>query len=375
LNPQADRDLAAIALQCLQKAPEARYESAAALGHDLDCWLRGEPTKARPPGLAGQAWRWLKRNAVAAAGIIALGTAGGLLVILAMVAAAGSDDTLYPTDIGPFNPLRWIELAQHVSVVRIGVLASAAILGLGIGWFVRLVTRPRTTRAALGAAAATGLVASLTAFSMLGPFFGSIAYGFQTLRVHPIGSDHPQFATEHLSAAEEEYLARYLQAELRLAGAPGRELALMHLRDRAVRTNQFCAAVIAGWSVLAVVLVFFLGLSLESTWAADYLSRSGRGPVARVVCYLELYPLAAVLLPWFLLLLVKKTATMSAVDMLPTWSQLVIPLALGAAGITLAHAGVIRGWRPAIRIIAYFVIIGLGLAWKSSVGPIPFLPF
>ena len=81
-NAHADRDLCAIALKCLQKAPEARYESAAALADDLDRWLNGEATKARPPSLAGQAWRWLKRNAGAAAGIVLLGTVAGLLIVL-----------------------------------------------------------------------------------------------------------------------------------------------------------------------------------------------------------------------------------------------------------------------------------------------------
>jgi tRNA A-37 threonylcarbamoyl transferase component Bud32 len=373
LNPQADRDLAAVALQCLQKAPEARYESAAALADDLDRWLRGEPTQARPPSLVGQAWRWLKQNAVAAAGVIALGAAWGLLAVLAMIAVGGSDDTLHPPDMGPLNPLRWMELVQHEPMVRFVVLASAAILVLGIGWLVRLLTRPRTTRAALGAAAATGLVATLTAFSILGPLLGVIADRFASSRVHPINNDQTVFATP--SPAENEYLVRYLPAELRPAGAPGRESALRILRSRAVYTNQFCAAIIAGWVLLAVLLVLFLGWSLESAWVTEYLCRSGRGLVARTFCYLELYLPAAALLLWFLLALMNKTMSESVVAVGPTWGQLATLLALGAAWVTLAHTGVIRGWRPAIRVVVYIAILGLGVAWKSSTGRIPFLPF
>jgi hypothetical protein len=44
-----------------------------------------------------------------------------------------------------------------------------------------------------------------------------------------------------------------------------------------------------GWVLLLVVVMLFLGLVLESTWAADYVIRSGRGPVACGICYVELY--------------------------------------------------------------------------------------
>ncbi len=53
LNPRADRELEMIALKCLQKPPELRYESAAALADDLEAYLADEPTAARS-GVFGQ---------------------------------------------------------------------------------------------------------------------------------------------------------------------------------------------------------------------------------------------------------------------------------------------------------------------------------
>lgn len=47
LNPKADLDLQMIALKCLQKPPELRYRSAAALADDLAAYLANEPISAR----------------------------------------------------------------------------------------------------------------------------------------------------------------------------------------------------------------------------------------------------------------------------------------------------------------------------------------
>jgi hypothetical protein len=47
LNPRADRELEMIALKCLQKPPELRYDTALALAEDLEAYLADEPTAAR----------------------------------------------------------------------------------------------------------------------------------------------------------------------------------------------------------------------------------------------------------------------------------------------------------------------------------------
>jgi tetratricopeptide (TPR) repeat protein/tRNA A-37 threonylcarbamoyl transferase component Bud32 len=58
----ADRDLETICARCLEREPEARYQSAGDLAEDLERWLEGRPIVARPVSPPVQWWRWSKRN-------------------------------------------------------------------------------------------------------------------------------------------------------------------------------------------------------------------------------------------------------------------------------------------------------------------------
>lgn len=67
LNRSVDRDLATICEKCLEKSPEQRYSSAAALADDLERWLAHLPIRARPSNAWQQTWKWAKRRPAVAA--------------------------------------------------------------------------------------------------------------------------------------------------------------------------------------------------------------------------------------------------------------------------------------------------------------------
>ena len=66
LNPKAERDLSMVALRCLQKPPDLRYDTAMELAEDLEAFLADEPVSARSGRFSQIVARWFRdtHNAV-----------------------------------------------------------------------------------------------------------------------------------------------------------------------------------------------------------------------------------------------------------------------------------------------------------------------
>src|SRR5262249_13215613 len=85
INSAVPLELAVICLKCLEKEPARRYPSAAAVGNDLERWLRREPISAHAATPAERLGKWVRRKpahaALAATVVIAVASlVTGLLV-------------------------------------------------------------------------------------------------------------------------------------------------------------------------------------------------------------------------------------------------------------------------------------------------------
>ena len=72
VNSLVPRDLESVCLKCLEKDPGRRYGSARELADDLNRWLAGEPTLARPVSALVKCKMWTKRHPLPAALVSAL---------------------------------------------------------------------------------------------------------------------------------------------------------------------------------------------------------------------------------------------------------------------------------------------------------------
>jgi WD40 repeat protein len=91
LQPGVPRDLETLCLKCLQKDPARRYASALELAEDVDCFLKGEPIRARSVRAWERAVKWARRHpARAALAAVSLFAAGGVAAVgIALYVNAG----------------------------------------------------------------------------------------------------------------------------------------------------------------------------------------------------------------------------------------------------------------------------------------------
>src|SRR5206468_201996 len=82
LAPALDRGLETICAKCLEREPDARYQSAGDLAEDLERWLAGRVIVARPISAPIRTFYWSRRNPVPAAMAVLLLALGTAVVIM-----------------------------------------------------------------------------------------------------------------------------------------------------------------------------------------------------------------------------------------------------------------------------------------------------
>lgn len=102
INPAVDRDLETICLKCLAKEPARRYGSADALANDLERWLRGEPTLARPISGPERLLRWCKHHP-AAVTLVTLAVGSLIAATATAISVARAREAMLVSEVGRSN--------------------------------------------------------------------------------------------------------------------------------------------------------------------------------------------------------------------------------------------------------------------------------
>jgi Protein kinase domain len=364
LNPECDRDLEAVALKCLEKDPQKRYESAAALADDLDRWRAGEPTRARSLSPPAQAWRWLKRHTTAAVTLPALGLVLGVWPGLVGEVDVDVRPELLPTALD--TPLGWYRLLRTIPVLFLAAALVSLALSLGFGWLVVRVARPKTTARAIGFAAATAALAAVVQVVVTAPVVveqGRAAMLDGGDRIHPVDDADPN--TRWLAEArrpgtdahaEAEYLRQFLPPEKQNFDYEGWEIDLKRLKRQAASANRLQA----GYRALGEDMLYGLAgtvvWAVFSTWVVMYLDRAYGRRWSNLVRYAELTWTTLFAVGTVFLGAAVSTTQSRDMGFVFTW------LAAGyfAALATVAWVGIVRRWR-------WWARWGLYTAWTVVV--------
>jgi len=343
ITPGLNRDLETICLKCLEKNPAKRYGSAEALADDLDRWLRGEPTTARPPSAWQLARLWLRRNFAAVGWTAAIGLGCALLISLVswcnnilphLHRLAFAYDRLpnvrRPWLVPDWQPPEWAQFA----LVFVWAGAPGAV-----GLLIAALARTRSRAADLAAGSSAGLLIMLGGF-----LFGSVWSYLIDAAIKPTAEDRRLLSQTAWSTGEHP---GWRPAERLLEKYPDLKALPPPERVEVLSAKIEAETIIAMGDGLMVVTVIVLGFGIPfsagtTAFAGSLLRGRGRGRLLSVIVpYCEATVPTGMLLMLLLALLLKLHLGQE-VGLLPASLLCAVPIAP-------AVAGAIRGWHWTVR--------------------------
>lgn len=160
LNPQVDSELELICLKCIERDPNDRYSSAAALASDLENWLAGDAISVKHPTFRAATAQWVKQNRKFAYSVFAM-FLGVVLIVPSATIIFGDDSSIgkvyehFPDAEPPW--FMAIEALPHWTP-EVSVVSLVLLIWPSLGLWNAIVTRPKSIRHAASLGGLTSLV-------------------------------------------------------------------------------------------------------------------------------------------------------------------------------------------------------------------------
>lgn len=219
IDRRIDRSLALICMKCLQRDPNQRYSSAAALAEDLESWLQGRLVSVRPPTFTSSIGELLRTNLRTAAGAAVIGLIAGICFAYCFSQVHSEEEIVANPPLKIYQALPApIPLGRSLVFVKEaginagkGILSTLGLMASGIcaGLFIAVFTRPKPGGEAFSLGLVSALFMSIALFTLdLG--FGAVAASHEpTRRTVALLTDAALGTEKQAMAAQEQLLREY----------------------------------------------------------------------------------------------------------------------------------------------------------------------
>ena len=363
IDRKIDRGLELICMKCLERDPNARYTSAAALADDLEHWLAGEPISVRPLSLGTVLRVWLRDNLRSVGGAVATGLIAGfsLAVVFWMTSMSKPMSVgagVYERFPGERRPMFAIEPAPAEVVAQLHWVWILTISLTSIGLLNVLLVRPATKTAMIGSGVIAGLFASLVAF-VVSVGWGSVFAS----AVWPVHKDLHDISEAAFAGTAEE-IDRGQRALLRrhpdLADVSPAERG--NLMFRKVYMDQLTGIPIGLWLGVVGTLIAGLITAVPGTLIAGSLIQKRRRFTMIVLPYLEIMGTASLAC---LFLVINSVGRLAGLSIIAPPLHYQFPF---YASLLLVSVAAYRCWNLPTRAALHIIWIVIAVIYFGEIG-------
>lgn len=362
-NRKVDRVLERICMKCLEREPNDRYTSAAAIADDLENWLAGRPISIRRISLTSTFTELIRTNMRSAIGAAAIGVLAGIALAfcISRCNSKGWVQDNPPETIYELLPAT-IPIGRSMFFLYESPLDRNTVLAASLGWMlimfivggvVACLARPRPGTESVALGLVSGLFMAITLYTL---HIGVGTVGTQESQLRTLGNLAAAAVgpASQQAAAREQLFGAFPGLQQLPAGERTRALTFRLIYDGLFRVPF---GMLRGMTMTALLCV--LPCFVGTTFASKLLER----PTARwvrLLNYLEFMTIIVliIIILFFAVLLPVAEETSGGPETAADWVAVAIFVALLGLVATVVYRGSFAWyWRLTLFVAIVFVAL------------------